>query len=159
MAAAFESIRESRSHKETISTGDSCTSRKRSDFPYHPQPIKPTRRRLSRSYLLRGRSGGRSQPEGSGVEEFTSIHRNAGKAKAVSQYILSYQSWRTIPFLTRSSGESISGELRGVAGQTIFNLANVAKSSLHTSSLHGLYSNRSAWLPVRASCNSFPSTL
>src|SRR5258707_5488043 len=62
MSAAFESICESTSHKETISTGDTCTSRNRSDFPYHPQPIKPTRRRLSRSYSCAGATAAAANP-------------------------------------------------------------------------------------------------
>src|SRR5215472_3073530 len=63
MSAAFESICESTSHKETISTGDTCTSRNRSDFPYHPQPIKPTRRRLSRSYSCAGARAAAANPK------------------------------------------------------------------------------------------------
>src|SRR5271156_6777577 len=62
MSAAFESICESTSHKETISTGDTCTRRNRSDFPYHPQPIKPTRRRLSRSYSCAGATAAAANP-------------------------------------------------------------------------------------------------
>ena len=43
MSAASESIFLSTSHSDTISTGATWTSRNRSDLPYHPLPISPTR--------------------------------------------------------------------------------------------------------------------
>ena len=85
MSAASESICESTSHKETISTGDICTSRNRSDFPYHPQPIKPTRRRLSRSYSCAGARAAAANPK---AVVWRNSRRFIGIPAKRNQYIL-----------------------------------------------------------------------
>jgi len=79
-------ICESTSHKETISTGDTCTSRNRSDFPYHPQPIKTNSPTFVAIILLPRGAYGRP-PANPRAVVYTNSRRFIGipaKAKSVS---------------------------------------------------------------------------
>ncbi len=83
------SMRESVSHSETTSTGDTWIRRNRSVFPYHPQPIIPTRN----FFLARGlfRLGARqpSQACGTRVNELATIH-GAPFRRAISFTVYSF---------------------------------------------------------------------